>query len=140
MYFAKNTECELARLPEGELLTGTPTADIRKPCFALFKVEYKDTYSSILETWKEAREIENMGGTLAQWQQLFDKSKKNLNHMFTALSKAHGFEGAYLLAGRVVNQDGGLGHVYMTPGAEKFFAERCCAGDNEIIGHFKAHV
>ncbi|KAI6167910.1 hypothetical protein EDD17DRAFT_1466900, partial [Pisolithus thermaeus] len=123
----------------------TPTADIRKRCFTLFKAEYKDTYSTILETWKEAKELENMGGTLAQRQQVFDKSKKNLNHMFTALSKAHGFEGAYLLAGRVVNQDGGLGHV-MTPGgagessAQPFFATRCRAGDDEIIGHFKVHI
>ncbi|KAI6100358.1 hypothetical protein F5141DRAFT_981798, partial [Pisolithus sp. B1] len=105
-----------------------------------FKAEYKDMYSTILETWKEAKELENMGGTLAQRQQVFDKSKKNLNHMFTALSKAHGFEGAYLLAGRVVNQDGGLGHVFMTPGTEQFFATRCRTGDDEIIGHFKAHI
>ncbi|KAI6130790.1 hypothetical protein EDD16DRAFT_1470138 [Pisolithus croceorrhizus] len=133
-------ERELACLPKGEQITGTPTADIRKRCFTLFKAEYKDTYSTILETWKEAKELENMGGTLAQWQQVFDKSKKNLNHMFTALSKAHGFEGAYLLAGRVVNQDGGLGHVFMTPGAEQFFATRCRAGDDEIIGHFKVHI
>ncbi|KAI5989987.1 hypothetical protein EDD15DRAFT_2145415, partial [Pisolithus albus] len=105
-----------------------------------FKAEYKDMYATILETWKEAKELENMGGTLAQRQQVFDKSKKNLNHMVRWYPKAHGFEGAYLLAGRVVNQDGGLGHVFMTPGAEKFFATRCRAGDDEIIGHFKAHI
>jgi len=35
----------------------------------------------ILKTWKEAKELEDMGGTVAQRQQLFDKSKKNLNHM-----------------------------------------------------------
>ncbi|KAI6128649.1 hypothetical protein EDD16DRAFT_1472030, partial [Pisolithus croceorrhizus] len=111
-----------------------------KHCFSLFKAEYKDTYSMILETWKEAKELENMGSMLTRWQQVFDKSKKNLNHMFTVLSKAHGFEGAYLLAGWVVNQDGGLGHVFMTPSAEKFFATCCHASDNEIIGHFKAHI
>jgi len=37
---------------------------------------------------------------------------------FTALSKAHGIEGSYVLAGKVVNQDGGLGHAFSTPGAE----------------------
>ncbi|KAI6011934.1 hypothetical protein BKA83DRAFT_4064936 [Pisolithus microcarpus] len=136
-------EHELAHLPKCEQVTGTPTADIWKHCFSLFKAEYKDVYyvySTILETWKEAKELENMGGTLAQWQQVFDKSKRNLNHTFTVLSKAHGFEGAYLLAGHIVNEDGGLGHVFMTPGAEKFFTECCCMGEDEIIGHFKAHV
>ncbi|KAI6104056.1 hypothetical protein EDD16DRAFT_245589 [Pisolithus croceorrhizus] len=53
MYFAKNMERELARLPKGEQITGTPTADIQKRCFTLFKAEYKDMYSTILETWKE---------------------------------------------------------------------------------------
>ncbi|KAI6112820.1 hypothetical protein F5141DRAFT_1214134 [Pisolithus sp. B1] len=97
MYFAKNMDRELAHLPKGD------------------QEEYKDTYSTILETWKEAKELENMGGTVAQRQQLFDKTKRNLNHTFTALSKAHGFEGTYLLAGRVVNQDGGLGHCFHDP-------------------------
>ncbi|KAI6111566.1 hypothetical protein EDD16DRAFT_1710414 [Pisolithus croceorrhizus] len=119
MYFAKNMDCELACLPKGDQVAGTPTTDIHKRCFSLFKEEYKDTYLMILETWKEAKELENMGGTIAQQQQLFDKTKRNLNHTFTALSKAHGFEGMYLLARHVVDQDGGLGHVFMTPGAER---------------------
>lgn len=93
------------------------------------KAEYKDTYLTILQTWKETKGLENMGGT-----------QKTPNHTFTALSKAHRFEGAYLLAGRVVNQDGGLRHVFMTPGAEKFFVTRCRATEDEIIGHFKAHI
>ena len=79
-YFTENTEQELARLPKGEHVMGTPTTDIRKRCYALFKEEYKDTYTMILETWKEAKELENMGGTIVQRQQLFDKSTKNLNH------------------------------------------------------------
>ncbi|KAI6135903.1 hypothetical protein EDD17DRAFT_1458930, partial [Pisolithus thermaeus] len=73
MYFAKNMDRELARLPKGDQVAGTPTADIHKCCFSLFKEEYKDTYSTILETWKEVKELENMGGTIAQQQQLFDK-------------------------------------------------------------------
>jgi len=80
MYFTENTEQELARLPIGEHVTGTPTPDIRKRCYALFKEQYKDTYTTILETWKEVKELENMGGTIAQRQQLFDKTIKNLNH------------------------------------------------------------
>jgi len=37
---------------------------------------------------------------------------------FSGLSKAHGIEGIYILAGKVINQDGGLGHAFITPGAE----------------------
>jgi len=81
MYFTKNTERELARLPKCEEVTGTPTTAARQCCYTLFKEEYQDTYAMILKTWKEAKELENMGGTVAQRQQLFDKSKKNLNHM-----------------------------------------------------------
>jgi len=66
MYFMKNTERELA--PQ------LPPDSVAIPF-------YQDTYVMILETWKEAKELENMGGTVAQRQQLFDKSKKNLNHM-----------------------------------------------------------
>jgi len=92
MYFTKNVAQELARLPKGEEVTGTPTIDIRKRCYTLFKEEYKDMFAVILETWKEARDLENMGGTIAQRQQLFDKTKKNLDHMV-----CH-----YLFAGRLL--------------------------------------
>ncbi|KAF9233116.1 hypothetical protein BU15DRAFT_80471 [Melanogaster broomeanus] len=44
------------------------------------------------------------------------------------------------MAGSVINQDGGLGHTFTTPGAENFFHEHCRADSNEIIGHFKAHI
>ncbi|KAI6108882.1 hypothetical protein EV401DRAFT_2116111 [Pisolithus croceorrhizus] len=140
MYFAKNMERELARLPKGEQITGTPTADIRKRCFTLFRQNIRIRTRRFSRHGKRRRNWRTWEARLLNRQQVFDKSKKNLNHMFTALSKAHGFEGAYLLAGRVVNQDGGLGHVFMTPGAEQFFATRCRAGDDEIIGHFKVHI
>ena len=80
MYFMENMEQELARLPKGKHVTGTPMPDIRKRCYALFKEAYKDTYTRILEKWKEAKELENMDSTIAQCQLLFDKTKKNLNH------------------------------------------------------------
>ena len=80
MYFMENMEQELACLPKGEHVTGTPMPDIRKRCHALFKEAYKDTYTRILEKWKEVKELENMDSTIAQCQLLFDKTKKNLDH------------------------------------------------------------
>lgn len=80
MYFAKNMEWELSRLPKGDEVTGTPSPDVRKCCYALFKAQYQDMYPVMLEMWKEVHELENMGGTLAQWQQLFKKTIKDFNH------------------------------------------------------------
>ena len=37
---------------------------------------------------------------------------------FLSLSKGHGIEGAFLLGGKVIDQDHGLAAVYTTPGAE----------------------
>ncbi|KIJ05879.1 hypothetical protein PAXINDRAFT_158908, partial [Paxillus involutus ATCC 200175] len=56
------------------------------------------------------------------------------------MAKMHVFEGAFVMAGSVVNQDGGLAFTFTTPGAENFFTERCRADENEIITHFKAHI
>lgn len=35
-----------------------------------------------------------------------------------AMAKAHTFEGIFIMARSVVNQDGGLGHVFATSGVE----------------------
>ena len=37
---------------------------------------------------------------------------------FAALSKTHGIEAAFVMAGGIVNQDALLGYSYTTPGAE----------------------
>ena len=37
---------------------------------------------------------------------------------FLSLSKGHGIEGAFLLGGKVINQDHGLAAVYTTLGAK----------------------
>ncbi|KIO00404.1 hypothetical protein M404DRAFT_29553 [Pisolithus tinctorius Marx 270] len=121
-YFVKHMRTELAWLPAPEVVQGTPSVDMRKACYSCFKAEFPDTYVDILETWKEAEELEDIGGT------------------FAALSKSHAFEGCYILAGRVVNQDAGLAHVFTTPGADGFFPSWCRADTHEIIGHFKAHI
>ena len=46
------------------------------------------------------------------------------------MAKAHSFEGVFIMAGSVVNQDGRLGHVFATPGVEDVsaivFNTFCC--------------
>ena len=75
-YFVKHKETELAWIPDN--VEGTPSwADVKK-CYKCFKDNYPDTYIEILETWKESKELEDMGGTVAQCQQLFNKAAKNL--------------------------------------------------------------
>ncbi|KAI5983563.1 hypothetical protein F5J12DRAFT_940411 [Pisolithus orientalis] len=141
VYFAKNPESELAQLPQGDhTIKGSPSIDIRKQCYACFKEVYSENYIDILETWKESEELQDLGGTVSQCQQLFNKSMKNLDHIFTRLSKAHGIEGMYMLAGKIVNQDVGLAHAFTTAGAKGFFCSHCHADTNEIIRHFKAHI
>ena len=77
-YFAKHKETELARLP-GLSVEETPSrADVNK-CYECFKADYPETYIEILETWKESQEAEKRGGTVAQRQQLFNKTVKNLD-------------------------------------------------------------
>ena len=76
-YFIKHKETELAQIPDN--VEGTPSrADVKK-CYECFKDNYPDTYIEILETWKESKELKDMGGTVAQRQQLFNKAAKNLD-------------------------------------------------------------
>ncbi|KAI5987337.1 hypothetical protein F5J12DRAFT_898537 [Pisolithus orientalis] len=101
---------------------------------------YSENYIDILETWKESEELQDLGGTVTQHQQLFNKSMKDLDHIFSRLSKVHGIKGVYMLAGKIVNQDVGLAHPFTTAGAEGFFHSHCHVDTDEIIGHFKAHI
>ncbi|KAI6146624.1 hypothetical protein EDD17DRAFT_1514720 [Pisolithus thermaeus] len=120
-------------------------------------VEYKDTY--LIETWKEAKELENMGGTLAQWQQVFDKSKKNLNHtahricvpdaLLIDVFLVHCAEQSPWvqrclspgwMSGQSRQWTWACIHNPWHREALEFFATHCHTGDNEIIGHFKAHI
>ncbi|KIM50842.1 hypothetical protein SCLCIDRAFT_84972, partial [Scleroderma citrinum Foug A] len=109
-------------------------------CYKCFKNWYPNKYIDFLETWKETKELVDVGATVSQCQQLFNKSVKNLDHLFSSLSKAHAIKGSYILAGRIINQDGSLGHAFTTAGAEGFFLSWCRADTGEIIGHFKAHI
>ncbi|KAI5988602.1 hypothetical protein EDD15DRAFT_2172337, partial [Pisolithus albus] len=108
--------------------------------YELFKKEYSDTWQEILIKFEESTQYTETGKTVAQWQQLFNKSAKRFTQSLVALSKAHGIEAALVMAGSIVNQDASLGYAYTTPGAEDFFMERCHADTDAIIGHFKAHI
>ncbi|KAG1787704.1 uncharacterized protein HD556DRAFT_1312593 [Suillus plorans] len=52
----------------------------------------------------------------------------------------HGFEAALLMCGKVVNQDASIRYIHTTSGAEEFWASRCHANEDTMVGHFKAHV
>ncbi|KAI6152840.1 hypothetical protein EDD17DRAFT_1490773, partial [Pisolithus thermaeus] len=108
--------------------------------YELFKKEYRDTWQDILIKFEESTQYTETGKTIAQRQQLFNKSAKRFTQLLVALSKAHGIEMAFVMAGSIVNQDASLGYAYTTPGAEDFFMERCHADTDTIIGHFKAHI
>ncbi|KAI6037228.1 hypothetical protein BKA83DRAFT_16431, partial [Pisolithus microcarpus] len=113
---------------------------VRKKCYELFKKEYRDTWHEILIKFEESTQYTEAGKTVAQRQQLFNKSAKRFTQSLAALSKAHGIETAFVMAGSIVNQDASLGYAYTTPGAEDFFVEHCHADTDAIIGHFKAHI
>ncbi|KIJ57799.1 hypothetical protein HYDPIDRAFT_103826, partial [Hydnomerulius pinastri MD-312] len=109
-------------------------------CYRSFRQEFPDTWQEILATYDEADALGDMDKTVAQRQQLFHKMSTKFAQSFAAMAKSHAFEGAFVMAGSVVNQDGGLGFAFNTPGAENFFTERCRADSDEMIGHLKAHI
>ncbi|KAI6115355.1 hypothetical protein EDD16DRAFT_1441618, partial [Pisolithus croceorrhizus] len=108
--------------------------------YELFKKEYHDTWQDILLKFEESTWYMETGKTVTQRQQLFNKSAKRFTQLLIALSKAHGIEMAFIMAGSIVNQDASLGYAYTMPGAEDFFMERCHTDTNVIISHFKAHI
>ena len=107
---------------------------IRKQCYELFKTEYPNTWQDILLKFEESTQYTEAGKTVSQRQQMFNKSAKRFSQSvsiyvwtsgvlltilkFAALSKAHGIEAAFVMAGSIVNQDASLGFAYTTPGAE----------------------
>ncbi|KAI6098460.1 hypothetical protein F5141DRAFT_1010662 [Pisolithus sp. B1] len=51
-------------------------ATVHKKCYELFKKEYRDTWQDILLKFEESMQYMETGKTVAQWQQLFNKSVK----------------------------------------------------------------
>jgi len=94
-YFTQHTEQELARLwNTGEFsgsVDSTPckgtlnrlpysnqitAVTVHKKCYELFKKQYPATWQEILTKFKESTQYTEIGKTIAQWQQLFNKSVK----------------------------------------------------------------
>ncbi|KIK11681.1 hypothetical protein PISMIDRAFT_19328 [Pisolithus microcarpus 441] len=138
-YFAAHKARELQRLQGGDDVAGTPSEKMSK-CYKLFCEQFPDMYKQILAVYKDTVILGNTDKTVAQRQQLFLNTSKRLVQLFNSVAKCHAFEGAFLLAGSIVNQDGGLGYMHTTPNAENFFLERCRADEDEMVGHFKAHI
>ncbi|KIK94719.1 hypothetical protein PAXRUDRAFT_11885 [Paxillus rubicundulus Ve08.2h10] len=119
-YFTAHQVRELARLPEAENITTTPTEKMSQ-CYKAFQQEFPDAWQEIPEMYKEAEVLGDVDKTVAQCQKLFHKSTRKLAQSFAAMAKSHVFKGAFVMAGSVVNQDGGLAFAFTTPGANDFF-------------------
>ncbi|KIK13444.1 hypothetical protein PISMIDRAFT_17980 [Pisolithus microcarpus 441] len=130
-YFAAHKAQELQRLQGGENVTGMPSEKMSK-CYKLFCKQFPDTYKQILAVYKDTVILGNTDKTVAQCQQLFHNTSKQLVQLFNSIAKCHAFEGAFLLAGSVINQDGGLGYMHTTPNAENFFLEWCHADEDKM--------
>ncbi|KAG1864822.1 hypothetical protein F4604DRAFT_1905288 [Suillus subluteus] len=149
-YFKEHIKMELARIgrevPAGG---GTPSATMRTQCYDKFKEAYPDSYQDLLLMHEEASLLGSSPQTIAQQctgiPETLPKSHPDcavfsLELFSNSASIKSGFEAAIVLCGKVVNEDGSLGHSYNTPGAAGFWETRCRASDDAIIGHLKAHV
>ncbi|KAG1881253.1 hypothetical protein F4604DRAFT_1678839 [Suillus subluteus] len=140
-YFKEHIKMELARIgrevPAGG---GTPSATVRTQCYDKFKEAYPDSYQDLLLMHEEASLLGSSPQTIAQRAQGFQKHYRRVIQILDSASIKSGFEAAIVLCGKVVNEDGSLGHSYNTPGAAGFWETRCRASDDAIIGHLKAHV
>ncbi|KAG0699037.1 hypothetical protein DFH29DRAFT_1002340 [Suillus ampliporus] len=140
-YFKDHIQEELSRIgkevPEG---SGTPSATLRTRCYEKFKDTFPDAYQDILSKHEEVSLLGSSAQTIAQRGQVFQKYYRSVISILQSCSARFGFEAAIVLCGKVVNEDGSLGHSYSTPGAAGFWEMRCRASDDVIIGHLKAHV
>ncbi|KAG2750876.1 hypothetical protein P692DRAFT_20728477, partial [Suillus brevipes Sb2] len=115
-------------------------ATLRRKCYEKFKDTFPDTYQDILSKHEEVALLSSSPQTIAQRGQAFQKHYRSVTSILESGSARFGFEAAVVLCGKVVNEDGSLGHSYNTPGAGGFWEMRCRASDDMIIGHLKAHV
>ena len=70
-----STPCKgtLNRLPYSNQITAVT---VHKKCYELFKKQYPATWQEILTKFKESTQYTEIGKTIAQWQQLFNKYVK----------------------------------------------------------------
>ncbi|KAG1861007.1 hypothetical protein C8R48DRAFT_774269 [Suillus tomentosus] len=140
-YFKDHVREELGRIGKDILEGGgTPSATLRRQCYEKFKDTFADAYQDILLKHEEVALLGSSPQTIAQRGQVFQKHYRSVINILESGSARFGFEAAVVLCGKVVNEDGSLGHSYHTPGATGFWETRCHASDDAIIGHLKAHV
>ncbi|KAG1897302.1 uncharacterized protein F5891DRAFT_1192000 [Suillus fuscotomentosus] len=140
-YFKEHIKTELARIGrEAPAGGGTPSATVHTQCYDKFKEAYPESYQDLLLMHKEALLLGSSTQTIAQRGQGFQKHYRRVIQILDSASAKCGFEAAVVLCGKVVNEDGSLGHSYSMPGAAGFWQTRCRASDDAIIGHLKAHV
>ena len=128
-----DTKCKDTVASDTSLYTNhIPVVTVHKQCYKLFKQEYPETWQNTLTKFKESTHYTEAGKMVGQRQQMFHKSAKRFTQLasldptvlrahltllqFSALSKAHGIEAAFVMAGSIVNQDALLGYSYTTPG------------------------
>ncbi|KAG0702389.1 hypothetical protein DFH29DRAFT_999336 [Suillus ampliporus] len=95
---------------------------------------------NILDTFYETQIASGPSQTVAQRSQEFMRLTKKVTSLLDLATAKHGFEAALLMCGKVMNQDASIGYIHTTPGAEEFWASHCCANEDTMVGHFKAHV
>ncbi|KAG2114303.1 uncharacterized protein F5147DRAFT_547875, partial [Suillus discolor] len=105
-----------------------------------FQDAYPDDWQEILDTFDETRIASGPPLTVAQRSQEFTRLTKKVTSLVNMATAKHGFEAALLMCGKVVNQDASIGYIHTTSGAEEFWASRCRADEDTMVGHFKAHV
>ncbi|KAG1897604.1 uncharacterized protein F5891DRAFT_1191808 [Suillus fuscotomentosus] len=140
-YFKDYLKDELVRLgrraPE---IHGTPSATVPRNCYELFKAAFLDKWQNILELHEQSVMLLGIPQTVAMWGQEFQKFGTKISGLMDSAAARYGFEAAFVVCGKVVNQDGSLGLAHTTPGAEGFWKSRCRADEDTIIGHLKAQV
>ncbi|KAI6119024.1 hypothetical protein EDD16DRAFT_1519579 [Pisolithus croceorrhizus] len=110
-YFTAHRAQELQRLPG---------ADKMSKCYKLFCKQFLDTYKQILVVYNDTVVLGNGDKAVAQHQQLFYSMSKQFVQLFNSVANCHVFEGAFLLAGSVINQDGSIGYMHTTPSTKNY--------------------
>ncbi|KAG0692599.1 hypothetical protein DFH29DRAFT_882260 [Suillus ampliporus] len=137
-YFKAHHLCKLQRA--GKDANVIITSTVQGECYQSFQGTYPDDWQDILDTFYETQIASGPSQTVAQRSQEFTRLTKKVTSLLDLATAKHGFEAALLMCGKVVNQDASIGYVHTTPGAEEFWASRCRADEDTMVGHFKAHV
>lgn len=87
-------------------------------CWATFKLRNPTNWLEILETHHEMDQARKADKTILSRQRDFKKAADNIEIKMLHACRQHGFQGFFALVGNAVNEDAGLGKVFVTPGAD----------------------